>query len=263
LTNEGDPQTWLRAVRRSHDRLVGTVENLAQSELDRPSYCTEWSVAQVLSHLGSQAEIFSRFVDAGLQGTAAPAQADFPSIWDAWNGRGPLAQAMDSAAANDALLERLERLDPGRLATFRLQMFGMDVDALGLLRMRLSEHAVHSWDVMVALNPGAVIAPDAVELLAVGLPETAARVGRPSPMPWTADVTTTSPNRSYHLSVDDAVRLDLQRGDGRRGDEASLAIPAETLVRLVYGRLGSTVTGNAVEVTGLDLDEVRRAFPGF
>ena len=154
-----DPGPWLASVRRSHDRLTAQVQVLDASDLYRPSYCSEWSIAAVLSHLGSQAEIFSLFVDAGLAGSNAPAQDAFLPIWDAWNARGAEAQAADSVAANEALVARLEALDPATLAAFRLDPFGMDVDATGLLQIRLSEHAIHIGDVAVRLDPAAQVAP--------------------------------------------------------------------------------------------------------
>ena len=107
-----DPGPWLASVRRSHERLTARVQVLDASDLDRPSYRSEWSNAAVLSHLGSQAEIFSLFVDAGLAGSNAPAQDAFLPIWDAWNARGAEAQAVDSIAANEALVAHLEASDP-------------------------------------------------------------------------------------------------------------------------------------------------------
>jgi uncharacterized protein (TIGR03083 family) len=172
-----DPGPWLASVRRSHDRLTAEVVSLGASDLERPSYCSEWSIAQALSHLGSQAEIVSLFVEAGLTGGDAPTREAFEPIWAAWNARTPEAQASDSLATNEALVARLEGLDPEALATFRLNLFGMDLDAAGLLRMRLSEHAVRVWDVAAALDSAARIAPDAVELLVEDLSETAARAG--------------------------------------------------------------------------------------
>ena len=44
--------------------------------------------------------------------------------------------------------------------------------------MRLSEHAVHTWDVAVSLDPAAEVAPDAVELLLVQLPMLAGWTGK-------------------------------------------------------------------------------------
>ena len=45
----------------------------------------------------------------------------------------------------------------------------MDLDAAGLLRLRLAEHAIHSWDINVPFDRGSRVANDAVELLIDGL----------------------------------------------------------------------------------------------
>ena len=83
----------------------------------------------------------------------------FVPIWDARNARDPRAQAADSLKAEHVFLERFESLDAAQLDGFGLALFGMDVDAAGLAPMRLSEHALHSFDVAVALDPAAKVAP--------------------------------------------------------------------------------------------------------
>ncbi len=254
-----DPGPWLRSVRRSHDRLTRLALALEPSQLGRRSYCTEWSVAHVLSHLGSQAEIFDLFVDAGLRGADPPEQSAFGPIWDSWNNRSPEDQAADSASANEQLVGRLESLGSD-LASFRLTVFGMDLDAAGLLRMRLSEHAVHTWDVAVAFDAGALVAPDAVELLVDGLPEMAARVGKPAPEPAAITVRTSDPDRRFVLQTD-GVRLDP---DTETGGDASLGLPAEALLRLVYGRLDDrTLLSGTIDAPGVSLEALRAVFPGF
>jgi len=52
-----DYQDWVRALRASHERLDTVVRRLDAESLVQGSYCDEWSIAQVLSHLGSGAEI--------------------------------------------------------------------------------------------------------------------------------------------------------------------------------------------------------------
>ncbi len=138
-----DPVPLLRSVRSSHDRLAARVATFGRAELESRSYCTDWSIAQVLSHLGSQAEIFALFVDVGLSGAAPPDQSAFPPIWDAWNGKGPEVQARVSVAANQRFVTRMEQLDEPTVRSFRLQI-GTDLWMSGMLRMRLSEHALHS-----------------------------------------------------------------------------------------------------------------------
>jgi len=53
---ELSPDRWISALRHSHNRLRAAVEPLSPDQLGRPSYASEWSIAQVLSHLGSQAD---------------------------------------------------------------------------------------------------------------------------------------------------------------------------------------------------------------
>jgi uncharacterized protein (TIGR03083 family) len=257
-----DATPWLVAVRRSHDHLTSLVADLGPEELGRPSACSEWTIAQVLSHLGSQAVIFSLFVDAGITGGAAPAREAFGPIWDTWNARSPLDQATESVKANEALVSLLEGLDPETLRDFRLEMFGRTLDAAGLLRMRLSEHAVHTWDVAVTFDPTVAIANDAVELLVDGLAELASRSGRPLAEPLEATVITVGPRRLFRLQTSEAVLLEpteTESGTGR-----SIELPAEAFLRLLYGRLGDDhPAGGTVHADGITLSELTNMFPGF
>lgn len=74
----------LVALHASHDRLVATVGSLSDEDLTAQSYDDDWSIAQVLSHLGSGAEIFSGYVGAGTAGTTVPGidelRAVFPGV---------------------------------------------------------------------------------------------------------------------------------------------------------------------------------------
>jgi uncharacterized protein (TIGR03083 family) len=256
------PAPWIDALQRSHDRLRALAEPLTADQLGQRSYDQDWSIAQVLSHLGSQAEVFGLWLDAGLSGQDPPGREAFPPIWDAWNSRGPRAQAADSLQANEALIERLESLDAGQQERFRLAMFGMDLDMTGLLRMRLGEHAVHTWDVAVALDPAATVAPDAVALLVDTLGQLAARAGKPDGVKRRVRVSTSSPERDFLLESGETVTLVPLPDEERDESLAELRLPAEALVRLTYGRLDPAHTP-PVEAQGVDLGELRRVFPGF
>jgi uncharacterized protein (TIGR03083 family) len=150
-----DPSAWLSAYRTSQDILATAVAPLDVAQLEQPSYDSEWSIAQVLSHVGSQAEIFELLLSAGLSGGDPPGQDDFPPIWQRWNERSPQEQATDAIAVNEALLERFESLDGDERERFHLEAWGMDLDLAGLASLRAGEHAVHTWDVVVMLDPGA------------------------------------------------------------------------------------------------------------
>ena len=75
-----DPRPWITALRSSHDRLNGLADPLSGDQLTSPSYDTDWSIAQVLSHLGSQAEIFGLFLDSALSGEDPPGGERFGPI---------------------------------------------------------------------------------------------------------------------------------------------------------------------------------------
>jgi uncharacterized protein (TIGR03083 family) len=256
---EQRPGPWLDALRHSHDTLRAVTEPLSAGQLQQRSYTREWSIAQVLSHIGSQSEVFGLFLDAGLSGEDPPGRDAFPPIWDAWNARSPQAQAADAVAADGALVGRLESLDAGQRERFRLAVFGMDLDMTGLLRMRLGEHAIHTWDVAVALDPAARVAPDAVGLLVDTLGQLAARAGKPDGTRLRLHVSATGPERDFTLESGETVTLAPSEGEE---SPPELRLPAEALVRLVYGRLDPAHTP-PVETRGVDLDELRRLFPGF
>ena len=258
---ENDPAPFIQALRHSHDSLRALVEPLSDDQLEQRSFCTDWSIAQVLSHLGSQAEISGLWLDAGLTGQDPPGRDAFPPIWDAWNARSPRAQAADSLRANEAFVQRLESLDAGQRERFHLEMFGMDLDTAGLARMRLSEHAIHSWDVAVALDPAARVAPDAVDLIVDTLGPLAARSGKPDGAKLRLHVSASGPQRDFTLESGETVTL-APSAAGEDAELPELQLPAEALVRLVYGRLDPAHTP-PVETRGVDLDELRRLFPGF
>jgi uncharacterized protein (TIGR03083 family) len=254
---------WLHALevmRASHDRLSALVAQLDDAALVGPSYCDDWSIADVLSHLGSQAEIFSSIVEAVLAGSDPPGPEAFGPIWDRWNAKGPIEQARDAIIANEAFVSSFEALDEETISSLRIGLFGMELDAAALLRMKLGEHAVHSWDIAVEVDPAAVIPTDAAGLLIDGLADVVARSGRPTETARHVAIATSSPSLRLVLETE-GVRL--VPGD-TSSTEALIAATAEQLIRLVYGRLDDDHIGQPpVVVQGISLEELRQVFPGF
>lgn len=261
MATDTDAISLARVLRASHERLAGLVAGLSGADLREQSYDTDWSVADVLSHLGSGAEIFALLIDAGTTGGDRPAPESFQPIWAAWNARSPEEQAAGAVRADAALVSKIEALTPEQRAAFSVQMFGpAPFDLVRLLSMRLSEQALHTWDIAVALDPAARVAPDAVDLLIDQVPVLAGLVGKQAPAPVAVAVATTAPERAFIL--DTAVVSLVPGGTGLSGGTAtaSLALPAEALVRLVAGRLD-----DAAELTasGVTLLELKSVFPGF
>lgn len=261
---ETDPQVWVEAVRRSHDGLAKLVAGLDADELRGPSYDTDWSIAQVLSHLGSQAVIFSMFLDSALTGTDVPGPERFHPVWDAWNARDAVAQRDESVQANEELVSRIEGLDDATVGSFRLALFGNDLDLAGFARMRLSEHAVHAWDVAVALDPKARVDAGSVQLLLDTLGPVAARSGQPAAEPFTVLLRTSDPASTVVVSVGTAEgSVALEAAAEGSAYDGEVSLPAEAYLRLMYGRLDVAHTPDVVESGARTLSDLRAVFRGF
>jgi len=261
VTTATEHGPWVRALRGSHDRLSAIVAGLDSDGLRKQSYASEWSIAQVLSHLGSGAEIFLLNLDAGLTGGEPPERSAFEAIWDTWNARTPDEQAKQSMVANETLVSRVESLSPEQAAAFSVPMFGMTMDLPGILRMRLSEHAVHTWDVAVAVDPAARVSPDAVGLLIDGMARMMPWMGKKAASPQVIAVTTTGPDRVFSL---DTGGVTLTPGAAGTPASGSLDLTAEALLRLVYGRVGEPdVASGEVRASNVRLADLQAVFPGF
>lgn len=255
-----DADHWIDALARSHERLAGVVAGLADEELVRPSYCSDWTVAEVLSHVGSGAEIFGLLLDAAMAGEDPPGRETFEAVWAVWNAKDPHSQAADAIGANASLVERFCALTDGERGTLRLSMFGRELDVVGLARMRLSEHALHTWDVAVVFDEEAVVAADAVALLVGTVEELAPRVGKPAGRPLRRVVVTSDPKGAFVLESAETVSVCLLEDE--EGSDA-VHLPSEAFVRLLYGRLDDRHAPMVPAGDVAALQELRELFPGF
>jgi uncharacterized protein (TIGR03083 family) len=260
-TPPANPADWIAALRTAHDRLAAFVGQAAPDDLTHPSMCTEWNVAQVLSHLGSGAEIFFAVV------TETP--VDNQEVWARWNAKPADDMAASFVPADERLVGWFEALSPDELTTRQVQLpfLPAPISAVEAAGFRLSEVALHSWDVFASFDSTVGVAAEATPLLLGRLPMMVGFVGRFTPREsrpagdTTIAVRTADPDRRFELELGD--HLDLRPaadGDVAGGE---LTLPAEALLRLAAGRLktgreaGATVTG------AVTLDDLRRAFPGY
>jgi len=260
-----DPRTWIANLRASHDRLDGLVRPLTPEEVRGQSYDTDWSIAQVLSHLGSGAEIALLMLPGAL-GEAEPVGREaFPAVWDVWNAKSPDEQASDALASDEKHVQTLEALTDEQLDAIDMDFFGiMRLDAAGMVRMRLSEHVMHTWDVEVMADPVATVQPAAVELLIDNVPQFLARRATPAGEPLSVRITTTDPARDYLLTSGESVTMTDWPGEAAAGDDVPhVRMPAEALLRLAYGRLDAEHTPSSVSADAETLDRLRAIFPGF
>jgi len=253
-----DAVPWIAALRSSQDRFADLVAGMDPSRYEDPSYDDEWSIAQVASHIGSGGEIFQLFMDSGLSGGEAPGMEQFTPVWDRWNAKTPADQVLDAVGSNEAFVARFEALDDEQRAEFGMEFFGSPIDLAGFAGLRLGEHAVHTWDIAVALDPAAQVAPDAVELLVDRLGAVAGRSGQAVEGGPTIVVEATDPTRHVLITTDAEVSLSAAEALG----EPDLRLPAEALLRLVYGRLDPDHA--PAELAGNEhVELLRGVFPGF
>jgi uncharacterized protein (TIGR03083 family) len=252
----------LTALRSSHDRLVASLAALTDEQISGPSYDDDWTLAQVCSHLGSQAEIFGMFIDAGVRQEPAPGMEEFQAVWDRWNAKPADEQARDAVTAEHAFLERVQEIPSEERERWRLDMFGSEQSLAGLLRMRLAEHSLHTWDVRVVADDSEMLPDAATELIVDNLPGLVERVGKGAPNPLTVQVRTTGPERTFLLHLTNQSAALTSDSASPAGPTAELRLPSEAFVRLIYGRLDPEHTPDSVESDGVHLDTLRAAFPG-
>jgi uncharacterized protein (TIGR03083 family) len=229
---------------------------MSDEELTAGAYPAEWSVAQVLSHLGSSAVIMQRRLEDALAGENTP--DDFaPGVWDAWNAKSPVAQRDDALAADAALLARIEAVPPVERDTFASAMGPMTLGFAQFVGMRLNEHAFHTWDIEVVANPAATIPAPVAALVVDNLELVARFTAKPTGDTTAITVATTDPERGFTVAITpDGVALT----SGAAAASPDVELPAEAFARLVYGRLDAQHSPPAPH--GPALDGLRRVFPG-
>jgi uncharacterized protein (TIGR03083 family) len=261
-----DPRTWIATLRESHERLAGLAQPMTAEQVRGQSYCRDWSNAQVLSHLGSGAEIALVTLPGALGESEPVGREAFGPIWDKWNAKSPDQQAADALASDEKHIQTLEALTDEQLAAIDMDFFGMmRLDAAGMVRMRLGEHVLHTWDLAVMRDPAATVQADAAELLIDNVPQfLAPRLGKPLPEPFAARITTVNPDRDYLLTSGESVKMENWPGDFSGDAEIPhVTMPAEALLRLAYGRLDADHTPSSVSGDADTLDKLRAIFPGF
>jgi uncharacterized protein (TIGR03083 family) len=244
------------ALRSSVGRLRDITQALPEGQLDSPAYPSEWSIADVLSHLGSGAVIMQRRLEDTLADRPTP--DDFaPGVWDTWNAKSPTDQRTDALEADGSLLAAIEAVPTDERERFAMSMGPMTLGFDAFVGMRLNEHAFHTWDIEVAGDPTATIPTDVAELVVDNLDMIARFTAKPTGNSSIVTVTTTDPQRGFTIElVPDAVSFTATAPSAT----ADLTLASDSFARLVYGRLDPEHTPPGDH--GPELDLLRRVFPG-
>ena len=249
----------IAALRLNHDTLVTLVPNLGEKQLNGPSGASEWTIAQVLSHLGSGAEIGRKPIARAVGLDVV--DEDNQSIWARWDGSSPIDQAAGFVQHDTALVELVERLsaEDKAAAMIDLGFLPEPVPLVVALGMRLNEVANHVWDVRVGLDPAAEIdetsAAVLIELYQGPLAFLLGFSGKADQIEH--EVRLSAPGSG--IVVTDEVSVVASAPD----PNATLTGPQGAVVRLISGRL-TPKHSEGVDVTGeVSLDDLRKVFPGY
>jgi uncharacterized protein (TIGR03083 family) len=246
-------------LRRSHNDLATLVAGADLDALTKQSGSSEWSVADVLSHLGSAAEIGFNTLTSG--------KANFDAarpIWDRWNSMSPEEKASTFVRADERFVEAFERLDDRALEDTKLDLgfLPAPIDIAFFAGMRLGEVGLHTWDIDVAFDPNAVVRDYLVPFILDRLPVFAGFSGKSIGKTGRIAIEMSEPSRSYVLELrDDGVSLQ----EGLLADAGNrLTTTGEAFARLTSGRLDPEHTPLSVAIAGeFSLDDLRQAFPGY
>jgi len=259
VTHEGHQgdEAALRALRASVARLHQLSRGLDDEQLEQRSYCAEWSVADVLSHLGSGAVIWLRQLEDALAGRSTP-EGFAPSVWEEWDAKAARAKADDALVVDERLVEQFEGVGDEVRTHLVLPMGPMRFSFGEAVAMRVNEHALHTWDVEVVFDDGAHLPADVAAVVVGNLGLIARFTGRPPGTERRLSVRTTHPARDFTLQLGpEGVELEPSAGTV----DPELELPAEALCRLVYGRLDPDHSPPFRGEPGL-LELLRPVFPG-
>lgn len=240
------------------------VPRLSGDQLTGASGASQWTVAQVLSHLGSGAEITLAGFRAALDGNPSP-EPDFnQAVWDRWSILSPQAQAAGFLEHDAALVDTLNALPSHERENVQIKLgfLPAPIPLASATGMRLSEAAQHAWDVRVALDPAATLDASSAEVLIEqftgGLGFLLGFIGKADNL--SEPVLVKIHNYDAAIAIDDHVSLPRSATD----PTATFRGELEAVIRLIGGRLTPPYTPADVEVTGnVTLDDLRRVFPGY
>ena len=250
------------ALRNLHNELAALVPTLTDEQLTGPSGASEWTVAQVLSHLGSGSEIGLTSYRTAMDGTPEPGPDFNQSVWDRWNAMNPQDQAAAFLEHDETLVSTIESLTPDQRESLQIKLgfLPQPLDVATIAGMRLNEVALHGWDVSVGVDPVATLNEIAADVL---VKQFSGSLGFLLGFTAKADVLaepTIVDAGGFGLVIEDAVRL-VPSADSAT---ATFDGPPEAFIRLMGGRLTETYTPDAVSVVGnVSLEDLRRVFPGF
>lgn len=261
------PKERVKLLQQESGRLKQYLNVLPPEAWNRPSACAGWEVRDVVAHLVLQAEIFTGWVSRGLQGDASTPEG----LPDA----GAVNAVMMSETLGQMSVARRKSLGDQLLATFNAtgdqfnqllagvgpsdwdkpcyHVFGT-VPLRAFIDDRITELAIHGWDIRSSLEPEAYLSPESLPAIMDWVPGTVGWVFRPgsrlpAPVRYRFEVTEAFPSRSDIIVEGDKVSVEPP---GAAEANVTFHCDAETFVLTMCGRLtlDSAITDGRVSVEG-------------
>ena len=244
------PESRLKVLEAETSAANGYFASLSHEDLQKPSACVDWSVADVMGHLAGQ-DHASR-VRRGLQGDysppdGAPVVTDFDEDQFAKNisERAQATREQPGEALvsylNQRLVETVEVFNSVGPNDWDMLCYWPPgpMAVRTLLDQRIAELTMHTWDIRSVLDDEFHLSDDAVQVLIDGVDRAARRAFRPDP--------SLSQPISHRFVIDGPVagrREVVISADGAVGGPAGSEEPdvtfqcdGETYVLVMYGRL--------------------------
>lgn len=151
------PTDLLTAHRRAILASVDIVNTVGRTDLQRPTPCAAWDLADLLAHMTVQHRGFA---------AAARGSGSDLVLWDPDSVRDTQDPVGDYAAAAHDVLDAFAGADPE--SQFALPELGASVPAEMAIGFHLIDYAVHGWDVAAGLGVPFTLPDD--DVVAAALP---------------------------------------------------------------------------------------------
>lgn len=125
---------------RCAERLIDTLDSVDVNDLERPTPCTDWNVQELLEHVAG-----GNWFTLALLGGASSADA-LVTARSAF-GSADLLDAVRESASEQSAAFASSDMD-AHYDHVRGSLIGHDV-----LRLRIHDVAIHTWDLLQAVNP--------------------------------------------------------------------------------------------------------------
>lgn len=227
------------ATRREITAIARQVRGLDAAGWDAPTWCTGWTVREVVAHLAEGVERFGQQVRGALAGSPVEfSMAERDARRQVVKALPPDELVSELKRRTGAFFEYLEGLPEAELTGAVVPMAAGLTAPVSIAYLRLQEPAIHRWDLLAPSAPDATLDAESAALLVDYVLGNAPRQTKPDALAG-LDVT-------YRLDVQGpgggAVVIGCREGKAtvvrdQAPGAADLALATEALVRLLWGRV--------------------------